>query len=240
MVGRGLPASEHTHDSAGLSCRLGNAGAATVRSAANADADADARDTFEPSGLETHVLAVPLSGSDGTVLGVLSFSDPSDGKPFSEDDERLAEGIAHHAAVALERVTLLQELRLREEHLHRQTVTDPLTELPNRTLFLQRLSRALGSNRRSDNAVAVLFLDLDGFKTVNDTLGHPAGDELLRAAGRRLVASQRGEDTVARFGGDEFAVLLASIGQPSDAFIVAERIIREMSRPFSSAIVKSS
>jgi len=178
------------------------------------------------------LFAVPIAGRQGGVLGVLTLADPRDGQPFSDEDRRLAEGIAHHVAVALERSALIAELHSREERLRRQAVTDPLTGLGNRAMFLERLERALTNHRRPPRATAVLFLDLDGFKAVNDTQGHPAGDDLLRAAAERLLTCQRGDDSIARFGGDEFAVLLENVREPADAFLVAERILEEMRRPF--------
>lgn len=183
-------------------------------------------------GAEAPFLAVPIPSRDARILGVLTLSHPQDGQAFTEEDQRLSEGIAHHVAVALERSTLIQELRRREEHLRRQAVTDPLTGLPNRILFLDRLSHALAAAKRRSTMAAVLFLDLDGFKTVNDTLGHPTGDELLRAAAQRLVTSQRGDATLARFGGDEFAVLLEDVPQGATALKVADRIIIELCKPF--------
>lgn len=178
-------------------------------------------------------LAVPIIGRDTRVLGALSLYDRRDGRHFTDDDERLAAGIAHHAAVALERATLIQDLRSREEHLRSQAVTDPLTGLPNRSLFLERLEEALGKARDGDRGVAVLFLDLDGFKVVNDSLGHPVGDDLLRAVGNRLLAHKRRTDLVARFGGDEFAVLLGDGTDVANAVTAAERIIAELRRFFS-------
>lgn len=178
-------------------------------------------------------LAVPVLGREGSVLGALTLYDRRDGQPFTDDDERLAQGIAHHAAVALERASLIQELRDREEHLRSQAVTDPLTGLPNRTLFLERLAEALAHAHEGDRGVAVLFLDLDGFKIVNDSLGHPVGDDLLRAVGSRLSTYQRRTDLVARFGGDEFAVLLGDVRVETDAITAAERIIAELRRFFS-------
>jgi len=178
-------------------------------------------------------MSVPILGRDSGVLGALSVYDRRDGQGFTEDDERLAEGIAHHAAAAIERATLIQQLRSREEHLRTQAVTDPLTGLPNRTLFLERLAEALAAGRDAARGVAVLFLDLDGFKVVNDSLGHPVGDDLLRAVGKRLLAHQRRNDLVARFGGDEFAVLLADLADVGDAVVTAERIIAEVRRFFS-------
>jgi diguanylate cyclase (GGDEF)-like protein/PAS domain S-box-containing protein len=120
------------------------------------------------------------------------------------------------------------EARLQEQALH-----DPLTSLPNRKLFVDRLRRALErTRRRKRSKVAVLFLDLDGFKVINDSLGHGAGDLLLVIMAQRLRRCLRPEDSLARFGGDEFTVLLEDIEGPDDAVRVVERITDELRRPF--------
>ena len=108
---------------------------------------------------------------------------------------------------------------------------DFLTGLPNRLLLNDRLSQAIASARRHTKQVAVLFLDLDGFKHINDSLGHPVGDKLLQSVAARLVASVRGADTVSRQGGDEFVVLLPDLQQPEDAVAMAGRILRDVATP---------
>ncbi|HWT26128.1 MAG TPA: EAL domain-containing protein, partial [Solirubrobacteraceae bacterium] len=120
--------------------------------------------------------------------------------------------------------------RLRHDALH-----DHLTGLPNRTLFLDRLAWSLRRTRRQGRAerCAVLFLDVDGFKDVNDSLGHQAGDELLRGVAARLASALRPGDTVARLGGDEFTVLLEDIAAPRDATLVAERVQAALARPIA-------
>ncbi|HEX7241998.1 MAG TPA: EAL domain-containing protein, partial [Longimicrobiaceae bacterium] len=119
-----------------------------------------------------------------------------------------------------------------EERLLHDALHDALTGLPNRLFFMERLAQALArSTRRRESTFAVLFMDLDRFKLVNDSLGHPAGDELLEIVARRLRGCLRPSDTVARFGGDEFAVLLEDLAGPGDAAGVAERIQKEMSTP---------
>jgi diguanylate cyclase (GGDEF)-like protein/PAS domain S-box-containing protein len=120
-----------------------------------------------------------------------------------------------------------------EEQLSHQAFHDALTGLPNRLLFMDRIEHALARAIRRPGAVAVLFLDLDRFKVINDSLGHAAGDELLIGVGQRLALCVRPGDTVARFGGDEFAVLLEDVDHPSDATRVAERIIESLRRPFA-------
>jgi diguanylate cyclase (GGDEF)-like protein len=109
---------------------------------------------------------------------------------------------------------------------------DVLTDLPNRALFLQRLEEALGRVRRQGESVAVLSVDLDRFKSVNDTLGHPAGDKLLCEVARRLSGCLREADTVARFGGDEFAILQIGRDQPRDADALARRIAEVIAAPY--------
>ena len=108
---------------------------------------------------------------------------------------------------------------------------DALTGLPNRQLFLNQMGMALHRARRTNSIVAVLFLDLDRFKIVNDSLGHAAGDLLLRTVAERIRSAVRGEDSVTRLGGDEFAVLCTDVGTPDDAALVAERIIAAVKRP---------
>ena len=108
---------------------------------------------------------------------------------------------------------------------------DSLTGLPNRQLFLNQMGMALHRARRTNSIVAVLFLDLDRFKIVNDSLGHAAGDLLLQTVAERIRSAVRGEDSVTRLGGDEFAVLCTDVGTAEDALMVAERIVASVKRP---------
>ena len=120
--------------------------------------------------------------------------------PVEGDDELARVGTAFNTMAG----TLLQS----REDLHHQATHDPLTGLPNRTVFMERLEHAVARARRRETPVSVLFLDLDGFKTINDSMGHEAGDETLIATSQILVGALRSEDTVSRLGGDEFAILL--------------------------------
>ena len=128
--------------------------------------------------------------------------------------------------------TDITERKALEERLEYQAFHDPLTDLPNRQLFVNRLGHALRRTSRQRNRVAVLFMDLDGFKVVNDSLGHEVGDRLLVAVAERLQGCLRPEDTLARFGGDEFIVLLEEIESPDDALRVTQRIIEEFRGSF--------
>lgn len=118
-----------------------------------------------------------------------------------------------------------------EEQIRRQADYDALTGLPNRFLLFDRLARALASARREPRIVALLFLDLDRFKVVNDTLGHVAGDELLQQVAERLKACMREADTVARFGGDEFVIILEDPKSAGDAAEVARKVIAALKQP---------
>ncbi len=125
----------------------------------------------------------------------------------------------------------ISTLKLAEEQMEFQAYHDVLTLLPNRRMFTDRLSIALAQNRRAGSALAVMFLDLDHFKTINDTLGHTAGDELLLIVSDRLRAAVREEDTVARLGGDEFTVLVGGLREVDDAARVAEKILLAFQEP---------
>ena len=128
---------------------------------------------------------------------------------------------------------ITERKRTEEQHAH-NAFHDSLTGLPNRSLFMDRLERLVRAARRRNNyRFGVLFLDLDRFKIVNDTLGHMVGDQLLSAVARRLEGALRAEDTVARIGGDEFAIILDSIRDAGDGTRVAERIVQELSLPFT-------
>jgi diguanylate cyclase (GGDEF)-like protein/PAS domain S-box-containing protein len=124
----------------------------------------------------------------------------------------LADPAVRGVAIQLRDVS---ERRRYEDDLRHRALHDTLTGLPNRTLLVDRLQVAIGRSVRESRSIAVFFLDLDSFKEVNDTLGHPAGDDVLVGVGRRLTATARGEDTVARFGGDEFVMVLEH-DQPDD------------------------
>lgn len=140
-------------------------------------------------------------------------------------DDEWVSGIVLNVRDITERVKL-------EAELTHQAFHDSLTGLANRVLFRDRVEHALKREGRVDTNVAVLFLDLDDFKTVNDSLGHDAGDGLLCSVAARLLNATRGCDTVARLGGDEFGVSLENVRGPEDALVVAERILAAMKAPF--------
>jgi diguanylate cyclase (GGDEF)-like protein len=123
-------------------------------------------------------------------------------------------------------------LREREGELKRLAFHDPLTGLANRTLFYERVEHALATHSRSTATMAVLYIDLDGFKQINDNLGHTVGDAVLIEVAVRLRRCVRDSDTVARFGGDEFAALFEDISAPDDAETVADRVVRAIQSPF--------
>lgn len=137
-------------------------------------------------------------------------------------------GVSHSVAM-VEDITARKQAELQLTH---QAFHDALTGLPNRLLFLDRLQQALKRTRGIHPQVAILFLDLDNFKVVNDSLGHGLGDQLLIAVAERLRHSLRNDGTVARLGGDEFAILLEEINGPGDATTAAERIIEALGLPF--------
>ena len=144
------------------------------------------------------------------------------------------------AAIGAVGTDITKRKRAEAAHIEYLALHDSLTDLPNRFLFHDRLETAVAQSVRSGNMLGLLFLDLDDFKDVNDTLGHDAGDALLKAVAERLKSYLRESDTVgrhnttlARIGGDEFTILLTNMAEPAGAATVAERIIDELSRPFS-------
>jgi diguanylate cyclase (GGDEF)-like protein len=125
----------------------------------------------------------------------------------------------------------ISEQVLLEEELRHRALHDSLTGLPNRELFLDRIDHAVRRLRRSGGLVGMLFVDLDGFKSVNDRFGHGAGDRVLEITADRLRAVSRGTDSCARFGGDEFGVLLEDLHDPAAAGGIARRIVDTLTEP---------
>ncbi|MEV1026302.1 EAL domain-containing protein [Streptomyces sp. NPDC050264] len=144
----------------------------------------------------------------------------------------------HHGGLILNSRDVTERVRLQAQLQH-NAEHDPLTDLPNRALFTKRVSQALTGRRATDRGTAVLFIDLDGFKQVNDTIGHQAGDELLVQAARRLADSVRSGDTAARLGGDEFAALIVGDGgrdhtaREQQIYELADRLRIALSQPYA-------
>ncbi len=165
--------------------------------------------------------AVDLPGSGGLIWLV------ADEVRLCADTEAFASAVGHVLAAALARHEV-------EEELHHQSLHDPLTGLANRSLLADRMEQALGRRREDGRTVAIVFLDLDSFKAVNDTYGHAAGDDLLREMATRLVGAVRPSDTVARFAGDEFVLVLDDIDVSTVRQLV-DRLLDEVRVPVSVA-----
>ncbi len=169
------------------------------------------------AGSETEVLECSLRHRDGTL------------RQFEVLHTNLLDDEAVRGIVLNSRD--VSERKAFEEQLAHQAFHDPVTNLANRALFAERVRHAVARNRREQSGIAVIFMDLDDFKTINDSLGHAAGDEVLIEVAKRVATSIRATDTAARFGGDEFAILLEDISSAQEAADTAERILEALVEP---------
>jgi len=156
--------------------------------------------------------------------GLLFFASVKDVKIWREDHKELLRMLANMLSDVISKVES-------EKEISYMAYYDSLTGLPNRTLYLDRLEQAIESARRTGKIIGVVFVDLDSFKAVNDTVGHPGGDELLIQMANRLSGSLRKHDTVSRFGGDEYLILLTQIEREEDVQKIADKIMRNFVRP---------
>ena len=188
-------------------------------------------DMIETASGPAHAVAVPVG--DGGSLVVARTNDA-----FDREEEQLLRALGRILALSLRSVDALaaeRSLRRESDRRARESLRDPLTGLPNRTLFMDTLRRAAAAARERVGSIAVLFMDLDGFKVVNDTLGHATGDELLQAVAGRIARATRGSDCVARLGGDEFAVLVDNLADRDQAESVAMHILSTFDDGFAVA-----
>jgi diguanylate cyclase (GGDEF)-like protein/PAS domain S-box-containing protein len=168
--------------------------------------------------------SMPIASSNGGVLGSFAVYQDHPCTPSAAELDFLT-AASQLAAVAIEHRLLTEQLAHQGQH-------DALTGLPNRLLLQDRLGQALALAQRKLQKVAVLFMDLDHFKQINDTLGHSHGDLLLREVARRLEGCMRKSDTLARLGGDEFMVVVPELNDPQDAMRVAEKLMQALRAPF--------
>ena len=177
----------------------------------------------------TSAICVPLIAGD-ELLGVLNVNARSDRK-YTERDLRAMSLFGEQAGAAYEAARAQEAQRKVSDQGNYQAMHDALTGLPNRALLLDRVGNSLARRRPPGHAVVLMFLDLDDFKRVNDSLGHSAGDQVLVSLAARLVKSVRSGDSVAHFGGDEFAILLEA-KDPDEAIVAAKRILGDLAKPF--------
>ncbi len=170
------------------------------------------------------IWCAPIRSGEGALLGMITCAFRDAQSPGKEDHE-LLEMAQRLGAVCMEHRQMAAQIAFQAQH-------DTLTQLPNRALLNERLEQAITRASRREECIALLFIDLDGFKQVNDTLGHAIGDELLRSITGRLGRGIRSGDTLARIGGDEFALLLPDLKTTSDAARIAEGMLNLFQTPF--------
>ena len=218
-----LGAGRRTHDP-GLGARAMQEGRLVVVDKGTDPLVHQVPDLWRSAGLHAGMAAPVLQGS--TVVGSVVTASENPNRSYAARDQQSLLALAEHASLALNHARALDDVA--HEAFH-----DSLTGMPNRALFLDRLTFAVGRASRSGNPVGVLFIDIDDFKTINDSLGHRAGDELLQAVAARLEACLRPSDTIARLGGDEFAVLIEEIDDTADAATAASRVLESLADPIA-------
>jgi diguanylate cyclase (GGDEF)-like protein len=176
-------------------------------------------------------LSVPVIVA-GRTVGFLNLESFTRRDAFDDISVEAARIFGGQLGALWQQLGLEQALRTERANAEQLAFFDPLTGLPNRNLLRDRVDRALASARRGGTFVALLFLDLDDFKRVNDSLGHEVGDQLIGKVAERLQEPLREADTVARWGGDEFVVLLTGLRRPEDAALVSEKVLVAMREPF--------
>ena len=184
----------------------------------------------ETMGLKSFI-GIPLQSASGAV-GMVVCGDASATREWTGRDRDLAQHIAAEGALIVDSARLRQAERQHVAQLTYQAFSDALTGLPNRPHLMRRADEAIAHANATGERIALLLLDLDGFKKVNDTVGHHAGDQLLQAVGKRLPGTVRGDDLVARLGGDEFAILLCHDPDEQRATMIAERIFDRLCEPY--------
>jgi diguanylate cyclase (GGDEF)-like protein/PAS domain S-box-containing protein len=183
------------------------------------------------SGLDS-LIRTGTSATAGRTMEFSALRGDGDEVPVEVSVATMRLGTERHAVAVLRDIS---ERKRAEAQIARMARYDALTGLANRSVFVEGLQRSIAAARRSGKQFAVLYLDLDHFKDVNDTLGHPMGDRLLKGVGERLQAGIRESDIVARFGGDEFAVIQTDIETPEEAALLADRLVRALAEPFALA-----
>ena len=176
------------------------------------------------------LLAVPVSHA-GRAYGRIYLCDKRDGEPYTAEDELLAMSFAHSLALVLDNAYEMEEIRKAQASLDHLAHYDTLTGLPNRELVTDRIKLALAHATRQGSRVAILLAGLDKFKQTNDALGRAVGDRLLQAVAQRLLDIVREGDTVARFSGDEFLIMLPDIATVQDAATAAQKILTALALP---------
>src|SRR5215469_7499346 len=204
-----------------------------TRTYAVSDVAADARlselrlEYLKPNGITAFLIAPFRQGHK--IRGVITHEYQGGTREWTRDESSFASSLADFVALAM----TANDRREAEEKLREMANYDRLTGLPNRALFTDRLAQALAKGRRAKQRVAILFVDVDRFKSINDSLGHHAGDLVLRAIGKRLLACVRASDTVARLGGDEFTVILENCQDAEFVILACERILKAVVEPIS-------
>jgi diguanylate cyclase (GGDEF)-like protein/PAS domain S-box-containing protein len=217
---------EHIPTSAGVAGRVVRSGRPVLLEDVREDTDfLGAIDNI------TSEICVPLFDQD-TVVGILNVESVG-GVRLTQADLRLTSALGEQASIAISRARLYTQDQESKERLAHQAFHDSLTGLANRNLLMDRLEHAQARVLRRREVLAVLFMDLDDFKVINDSLGHAVGDRLLVAVAERLKACVRPQDTISRLGGDEFVALLEDLRDESDAVRVAQRIIEGLQIPFT-------
>ena len=216
-----------TDDERELRWRMSLQGAAVSARAISAgdvvaSCPADGQSGVELPGQARTAIAAPVL-EGGTIIGSLLVGTCQPGRQYTQAEHQVLRVFAEHVSLALTDAKTVAEVR--------QALHDSLTGLASRSLFLDRVEHQILASRRDERSFGLLFLDLDRFKPVNDTLGHAAGDDLLVQVAQRLSESVRPSDTVARFGGDEFAILLCGV-QLAETELVARRIADRIREPF--------